>query len=234
MAARGRFVVLTIIAIGHALLLYLLALGMRPPMPVDAPIQETVLMIEFFESPPPEPEPELEPEPDEAAPESPPPPPDTPRPWQPRAEPAPSMQVTFEEAPTTVPEPARETIAAERDPFHRPSAPATDSAFGRRDLPQAPRPNRPQIAGEAAPNAPLQRLRVNPGWSPQRIVETVGGLIGGGPNAPVEAPCGGRLSGGFGTADSFSPHWQRDHGCDPSRDPNAYDGRVELPPGSAR
>ena len=229
MSSRVRVLVLGIVTLAHAALLYLLAEAMRPPPP-SATVDERVLIVEFFQPPDPEPEPEpVEPEVEAD------PPPDLPAPTpRPPSRSAP-MQATIVTSPQIEPEPARDWVAPDRDPFSRPQTTTPDAGFGRRDRAVLPGRQRPQVAGEAPPNAPLQGLRVHTPWDTRRIVETVGSLIGGGPDAPIEAPCGGRIASvNEQMTQAFSPHWNRDHGCGLDREPDRYDGRVELPPGTAR
>src|SRR5690606_23117294 len=165
---------------------------------------------EFFDPPPlPQPEPEPDAEPVEAAAQEVPDRAPDPEPrrrqrsTQPRTPREPSsMQAVIVPAQPAPPEPARERVDPARDPFHRP----------------------------AAPHAPLQGLR-HGRIGAKEVVDTVAALIGGGRNAPVEAPCGNRLSGGFGTADSFSPNWQQQYGCGDEKQRAGFDGHVELPPG---
>jgi hypothetical protein len=132
---------------------------------------------------------------------------------------------------STEPEP-RVLVAPERDPFHRPPDPQSER-FGRRNTPTLREPDRPRLAGERPPDAPLPELRAR-GVSPKQVAGVIGSFIGGGPDAPVEAPCGGRVNGGAYTADSFSPAWQQQHGCGDTKERGGYDGTVELPPGVRR
>lgn len=222
---RWRVAVFTGVLLGHLGLALWLPRAMGPSF---VPPDDVVLQVEFFE-PPPLPEP--------SAPDTPPapeqPPPERPR-TQVRRAPASAMEAVIETPaePTADAEPPREFVAPERDPFSRPPSAAT--GFGRRAAPDSPARSLPRIAGEAPPDAPLQGLGLRRRGT-REIVEFVGALIGGGPNAPVEVRCGGRLNGGgVTTAESFSPAWQQHYGCSDSGTGAGYDGRVELPENIAR
>lgn len=140
------------------------------------------------------------------------------------------MEAVFVEAPPeALPEPATTRIPGHEDPFHRPREDAPPQGFGRRDQAALPDARRPQVPGARPPGAPLQGLRAQAPLDVRSVVEMVGGLIGGGPNAPVEAPCGGRISGQTSIAGGASPAWNSRYGC--SDGAAGYDGRVALPPG---
>lgn len=232
MRERWQGWVLAVVVVAHVGVATWLSHAMAPvraPVPVS---DDMVMYIELVE-PPPDVEPAQEP----------PPPADQPEPAAPSEPPAPTarrpvrepvaMEAVIEPGPEIEADAPREFVDPARDPFHRPQSPVAQG-FGRRDpTPVLPDANRPRIAGERRPDAPLPELRAR-GASPQRIVETIGSFIGGGPNAPVDAPCGGRINGGFGTAESFSPAWQKHYGCGDEKDRAGYDGTVELPPGTRR
>jgi hypothetical protein len=236
MRERWQWWVLAAVLAAHAAATWWLARAMQP-VPLAAPA--SVLMVEFFDPPPlPRPEPEPDAEPVEAAAQEVPdraPDPEPrrrQRPTQPRTPREPSsMQAVIVPAQPAPPEPARERVDAARDPFHRPAQPQV-RGFGRRDIAGLRSPARPRLPGEPVPHAPLQGLR-HGRIGAREVVDTVAALIGGGRNAPVEAPCGNRLSGGFGTADSFSPNWQQQYGCGDEKQRAGFDGHVELPPGVA-
>ncbi len=225
MSGRWQWLVMGVVAIGHAVLAVWLSYAMAPTATVRH--DDTVLVIELIDPVDPAPDPlpaSIQPQPRIPTP-------------PPRATAAPQrdavpMQAVIEPSVAQVPdiEAPREFIDAERDPFHRPEP---SQAFGRRDRRSLPDSTPPRIAGERPDNAllPEWRMRDN---SPQRVAQMIGRFIGGGPDAPVEAPCGGRVNGGDMTADSFSPAWRSQHGCGDLKDRGGYDGTVELPPGTAR
>lgn len=124
----------------------------------------------------------------------------------------------------------REFVSPERDPFSRPVDPE-GAGFGRRERPVLPDAVRPRITGERPLDAPLPEYHV-PGRSPKRIVETIASFLGGGSNAPIEVPCGGRMNGGDYTAESFSPDWQRRNGCGDGKTRVGFDGSYDQPPGT--
>lgn len=221
MVERWQWGVWIAVVLGHVAVLLWLIQTMVPR--IDTAPEESVLIIEFLPSPPPPPTTAASVEP-----ETPPPVRRLPT----RRVSAAVMEAVIEPAPARAPAIAtpNEHVAPERDPFALPSAPAR--GFGRRDVPTLPDSQRPHIAGEAPPNPVIPQLRRR-GVSPKQVIEGIAAFLGGGPNAPVEVPCGGRLNGGSGTAESFSPAWQQHYGCDRSAD-NPYDGTVELPPGVAR
>lgn len=229
MRERGQWWILAGVVMGHAGLLALLVRAMVPWQPALAPERptEVVSWIEFDAPPPavPAPEPEaigtLPPREVRAlAPR---------RPGRTRA-PAPAMEAVFVEAPPEAPqESAPLRIPAHEDPFHRPRDDAPPQGFGRRDQAALPDARRPRVPGARPPGAPLQGLRARAPLDTRSVVELVGGLIGGGPNAPVEAPCGGRISGQTSIAGGASPAWNSRYGC--SDGAGDYDGRVALPPG---
>ena len=236
MTERWHGWVMAIVALGHLGAAIWLSYAMVPlPVPRAA---ETVMYVELIEiADPPAPDPTPEPEAS---------PPDVTPPPEPRRTPPPdpvvrlrresvTMEAVIEPRsdPLSGPAMPREFIDPERDPFYRPPA-STDQGFGRRRaLPVLPDSNRPRIAGERPPDAPLPELRMGD-TSPKRIVEAIGSFIGGGPNAPMEAPCGGRVNGGFGATTSFSPAWQKHYGCGDEKERAGYDGTVDQPPGTVR
>lgn len=237
MRERWQWSVMAVVVTAHVLATWWLARAMQQ-LPTRVPA--SVLMVEFFDAPTPaaEPEPtrEDQPVPDPALrrDQTTGPPsrvlPPVRRPVRPPREPS-TMEAVIVPAEPAPPAPATGRVAPERDPFHRPSD-AAPRGFGRRDIAGLPAPTRPRLPGEAAPDAPLQGLR-HGRLGPREVVDKVAALIGGGRNAPVEAPCGNRLSGGFGTADSFSPNWQQQYGCGDEKQRAGFDGTVELPPGVA-
>ena len=215
--------------LGHVGVGLWLSYAMVPPPAPLAAADDAVMFIELIDSvesmvPVPGTQSVVAPPPDEPL-----PPPVAPAPLL-RREPV-TMQAIIE--PRVAMPPAadanRERVSADRDPFHRP-APST--GFGRRNVPSLPDAIRPRIAGERAFDAPLPDHNSRD-RSPRRLVETIGSFLGGGPNAPMEAPCGGRINGGASTADSFSPGWQKHYGCGDNKERAGYDGTVELPPGVA-
>jgi hypothetical protein len=135
------------------------------------------------------------------------------------------MQAVFEAPVPDPPAPATGRIDPADDPFSRPRpSPPVATGFGRRATPALPDSRPPRVAGEAPANAPLQGLRHRERPSPQQLATLIGSLIGGGPNAPVEAPCGGRMNGGGSTAEGFSPAWNKHYGCTRDEDAAGYDG----------
>ena len=230
MVERGRVWIALTVALGHALAVLLLVRAMRPEWPLPLASVESMLLIDFSLSADDVPEPEIEPPAENAAaadaaastlPA---------RTVRPRERASTPMQAVI--ATPDEPEPAQWRLPPSADPFARPAAPAPAQGFGRREQPGLPTVRRPRIAGEApvAPVIPEQRMHRT---SPRGIVQAIGGFIGGGPGAPVEAPCGGRLNGGGNVGQAFSPAWNKHYGCAEDRDPAAYNGRVELPPGTA-
>lgn len=215
MGRGGYGAVWLVVVLGHAGLMAWLMRAMVPP-PVEPQRVETVLYLDLAPTPPTP----VEAPSDDAAPEAPAVPPPPPR-LPARRVVAPPMQAVFE-APAE-PAPATGRIDPADDPFRRPRAPA-DTGFGRRDTPALPQAGAPRIAGEALPGAPLRGLRHRERMSPQQLVTTIGSLIGGGPNAPIEAPCGGRMNGGDSTAEGFSPAWNKHYGCTRDEDGAGYDG----------
>ena len=239
MCERWQWLVMGVVASAHVAVVVWLSHAMVPQR-LSTP-EETVMIIELIEptqptepTEPTEPPPAIDEPPVEPRPLAPLPPEPSPR--EPvtrppdRRDPVPMEAVIESRRETTSdPDATRALIAPDRDPFSRP---VPSQGFGRRDVPTFPRSNRPRIAGERAPNAPLPEIGMRH-RDARAVLDVIGGLIGGGPNAPVDAPCGGRLSGGFGTADSFSPNWQRDYGCGDMRERAGFDGTAELPPGTA-
>lgn len=226
MRERGQWLILAGVVLGHAGLLALLVRAMVPWQPAPAPERppEVVSWIEFDAQPP-----SSEPEPVQALPPREVRAPVARRPGRTMA-PVPAMEAVFIEAPSGAPpEPATGRIPGHQDPFHRPREEAPPQGFGRRDQAALPDARRPQAPGARPPGAPLQGLRARPPLDTRSVVEMVGGLIGGGPNAPVEAPCGGRISGQTSIAGGASPAWNSRYGC--SDGAGGYDGRVALPPG---
>lgn len=225
-----RWSIWVVVAFGHVAMLLWLAQAMRPPE--KRPGEESVTWVEWIERLP-EPAPEIETAPDrepERARVEPPvrPPPVT------RRESAPMQAVIEPRADDLLDNGSpREFVAPERDPFSRPVDPEA-ARFGRRDLPSLPDARLPRIAGGRPPDAPLpeQRFRA---IGPKEVIETAAMLLGlGGPNAMPEAPCGGRMNGGDFTAESFSPDWQRGHGCGDARQAAGFDGTFDQPPGTVR
>lgn len=215
MGRRGQGLVWLVVVLGHAGLLAWLMQAMLPPTAGPERL-ETVMYLDLAPSPPPPDQPDPPP-PEPALEPAPAPPPRLPT----RRIVAPPMQAVFEEP--APPAPATSRIDPADDPFHRPQAPAA-TGFGRRDIPSMPRSGMPRVAGEAPPDAPLRGLRHRQRPSPKQLVEAVGSFFGGGPNAPVEAPCGGRMNGGFSTAEGFSPAWNKHYGCTREEDGAGYDG----------
>lgn len=213
---------------GHIGVAVYLAYAMQPPPLLS---RDMVMVMELFDVVP-EPEAEAAELPNALSPE----PAEEPRfeAPEPRRRSAAPMEAVIEPREDSWPDvdTPREFVAPERDPFFRPIDPSAQG-FGRRGLSALPDARRPHIAGERPPDAPLPEYRA-PDRNPKRIVEAIAGFIGGGPNAPVEVPCGGRVNGGFGTADGFSPAWQKHYGCGDEKARAGYDGTVELPPGTAR
>lgn len=230
MRERGQLLILAVVVLGHAGLLVLLVRAMAPWQPAlvaDRPL-EVVSWIEF-EPQPSRSDPPAEPEPAESLPPREVRAPVVRRPVRSQA-PAPAMEAVFVEAPPEAPqESAPLRIPAHEDPFHRPRDDAPPQGFGRRDQAALPDARRPRVPGARPPGAPLQGLRARAPLDTRSVVELVGGLIGGGPNAPVEAPCGGRISGQTSIAGGASPAWNSRYGC--SDGAGDYDGRVALPPG---
>ncbi len=228
-AQRERVAAFALVVVGHLAMGWLLATAMRPPVFPPPVGDEVVMYLEFLPPPAPVDEPETQPPPKTEAPawrEPPPPVRSLPR------HDAPPMQAVFVPAPEPAPDQPRELVAPERDPFHRPPAPA-DQRFGR----QVPEPHRnpglPRIAGERPVDAPLQELRAQPRIGAKEIVG-LAAIFGGGPDAPVEAPCGGRVNSDVVGNGAFSPNWRRDYGCGDNKDSAGFTGKVELPPGTAR
>lgn len=232
MLERGRLWIAVTVFVGHALAVLLLVRAMRPEWPLPLAAEESMLLIDFSLSADDESGPEPEPEPaaetaaasGDAAPTLP------ARTVRPRERAPAPMQAVI--ATPDEPEPAQWRLPPSADPFARPAAPASAPGFGRREQPRLPSVTRPRIAGEAPvnpviPEQPMHRT------SPGGILQAVGGFIGGGPNAPMELPCGGRLNGGGNVGQAFSPAWNKHYGCADDRDPAVYNGRVELPPGTA-
>lgn len=232
MVERGRVLIASTVIVGHVLFVLLLARAMRPELPSAA---DVVMVVDFSlwtepESEP-EPEPEIEPAIDEPAPAAPSMPVRTVRPRERARTP---MQAVIAEPAESEPAPAQWRLPPSADPFALPPAQVPpEQGFGRRDRPGLPSTSVPRIAGEAPPNPiiPEQRMvRV----SVRDVVHAIGGLIGGGPNAPVEAPCGGRINGGGNVSQGFPPAWSKHYGCAENPDPAAFDGRFEQPPGTVR
>jgi hypothetical protein len=215
MGRQSQGVVWLVVVIGHAGLLAWLMQAMVPPTTEPERV-ETVMYLDLLPPPPPD----APDEPPQPRPEPPPPSPPADRP-PPRRIVAPPMQAVFEEP--APPAPATSRIDPADDPFHRPQAPAA-TGFGRRDVPLLPESAAPRVAGEAPPNAPLRGLRHRERLSPQQLVGAIGSFIAGGPNAPVEAPCGGRMNGGTTTAEGFSPAWDKHYGCTRDEDGAGFDG----------
>lgn len=227
MIERRQWPIWAGVVAGHIGVVAWLTHAMQPPR---LPPRDSVMIMELFDT-------ALEPEPAVAPPDEPLPAPvgePRARAPEPRRRSASSMEAVIEpreDRPADV-DAAREFIAPERDPFFRPADPFAHR-FGRRGQSALPDAQRPRIAGERPHDAPLPEFRARD-HSPKRIAETIASFIGGGPNAPVEVPCGGRVNGGFGTAESFSPAWQKHYGCGDKKERVGYDGTVELPPGTAR
>lgn len=231
MRDRGQWLILAGVVLGHAGLLALLVRAMAPwqPVPVDDRPLEVVSWIEFEPAPSPADaavEPVAGPAPVDALPSR-----EVVAPRERRRErpPVPAMEAGFIDPPAPAPEPASGRIAEHEDPFFRPRDDAPPQGFGRRDQATLPDARRPQVPGARPPGAPLQGLRAQAPLDVRTVVETVGRLIGGGPGAPVEAPCGGRVSGQTSIAGGASPAWNSRYGC--SEGAGGYDGRVALPPG---
>lgn len=224
-----------LVVLGHLAAGWFLAKSMRPPVLSAPAADEVVMYLEFLPPPPDVPdapvahEPTTEPEVPVTAPERSPPARTV------RSEP-PSMQAIFvpaaPEAETPVESP-REFVAPERDPFHRPAAPANDH-FRRTPPAAIGNPNLPRIAGGRPVEAPLPELKVRE-FGAKEAIQTAALLLGlGGENAPIEAPCAGRVSAGLAGTSAFSPNWRRDYGCGDEKDSAGFTGKVELPPGTAR
>ncbi|MBX3724887.1 MAG: hypothetical protein KF823_03115 [Xanthomonadales bacterium] len=222
--------ILAVVVLGHAGLLVLLVRAMAPWQPAlvaDRPL-EVVSWIEF-EPQPSRSDPPAEPEPAESLPPREVRAPVVRRPVRSQA-PAPAMEAVFVEAPVEPsPEAATGRIAEHEDPFFSPPDAAPAQGFGRRDQAALPQVRRPRVPGARPPGSALPELRAQAPLGVRSVVEIVGGLIGGGPNAPVEAPCAGRIGGEVSVAGGASPAWQGRYGCSDTRD--GYDGRVSLPPG---
>jgi hypothetical protein len=213
MGRSGNGAVWLVVVLGHAGLLAWLMHAMVPPA-VEPESVETVLYLDLAPTPA---EPPAEPPP--TAPTEPPAPVQLPT----RRIVAPPMQAVFETPAPAAPAPATERIDPADDPFHRPDQRAP-TGFGRRDVPGLPNARAPRVAGEAPPNAPLRGLRHREPMSPKQLVNAIGSFIGGGPGAPVEAPCGGRMNGGDSTAEGFSPAWNKHYGCTRDEDGASFDG----------
>lgn len=234
MVERWRIPVFAAVLVGHGLIGWWLARAMPPP-PVSAPDEEHVLYIELVSAPQPvsEPEPvtaEIEPSPVEPEPE----PPPTRLPPRRIRMPAPPMQAVIETAPEAPP--ARELVDPARDPFSQPpAAPRAETGFGRRDLARMPSSNVPQLPGALDRDPGLARLPARQRIDARKIVDVVGAFIGGGPNAPVELPCGSRVNDpGAQMNESFSPAWNKHYGCGEDAARAGYDGRAQQPPGTVR
>lgn len=232
MERRWQWLVMGVVAAAHVVMALWLSYAMAP-LPVVQP-EETVMIIELIDpavetvSTPTAPPPDTDPRPADPVPVPVPVPVTV---TVPHREPV-AMEAIIEPRADPLDDPAapREFIDPRRDPFARPRA---SQGFGRRASPALPDSLRPRIAGERPPDAALPELRMRD-RSPQRIVGAIGRFIGGGRDAPVDAPCGGRINGGAMTADSFSPAWQAQHGCGDTKERAGYDGTVELPPGVVR
>lgn len=233
MLNRERLAALALVVCGHIGLVVLLVRAMAPPAPAPQPGREPMLLLEFYHAATPVPAPAP---PDERPADA-----DSPRPASPpepriappasrRTPPRPMTAIIespqLDEGPA--PEPADSPPVV--DLFQRPVPEAPPQGFGRRDQPRLREPTRPRIAGEAPPSAPMQGLRVRQ-LGARAVLHGVGALIGGGPDAPVEGPCGMRLNGRPDNLGPFPPNWS---GCEPARDAGQYDGRVELPPDLVR
>lgn len=233
MVERGRVMVALTVVVGHALFVAFLIRAMKPEP--ARPVAESMMMIDFALWPEAEPEPErvAEPEVEPAQAEAEQAIASMPtRTIHPRERTAEPMQAVIAEP--GEPEPAQWRLPPSADPFARPPAQAsTEQGFGRRDQPSWPSASLPRVAGEAPlnPIIPEQRMRR---VTPQGVVHAIGAFIGGGPNAPVEAPCGGRVSGGGNVSQGFSPAWNKYYGCAEDRDPAAFDGTIHQPPGTVR
>lgn len=225
MTARWQWLVFTVVVLAHVVALHWLARAMAPATPAE----EMVIMMQLIDTPPvileSEPvEPEAETRSTAATPMR-------RRPAEPLRESAP-MQAVIEPRTDALPavEPDREFVSPEDDPFSRPVDPNA-ARFGRRELPSLPEVNRPRIAGERPVDAPLPEYRARD-RSPKGVVEGIASFLGGGPNVPIEAPCGGRMNGGDSTAESFSPLWQQRNGCGDRKQGAGFDGSFDQPPGT--
>ncbi len=230
---RERVAAFALVVAGHLAMGWFLAKAMRLPVLPPSASDEVVMYLEFLPPPTPDDIEVIEDvvEPDVQAPVPAPPV----APSAPRRE-SPSMQAIFVPAvPDAAPPDAspREFVAPERDPFHRPATPERDR-FGRSPPAATGNPALPRIAGERPIDAPIPELRATEPFGPKRLIEVAGALIGGGRNAPVEAPCGGRINGDVVGDTAFSPNWRRDYGCGDEKDSAGFTGKVELPPGTAR
>ncbi len=228
MAGWWRWSIWAVVVLGHLGVLFWLAKAMQPLQ--SHPPEEVVTWVEWVErAPEPPPAAETSPEPEAAStPDDPP----VRRPRVTRRESAP-MQAVIEPLPDDPldSDAPREFVSPERDPFSRSTVDPDAARFGRRDLPSLPEIRQPRIAGERPVDALLPEYRALD-RSPKRIVEAVASFLGGGPNAPIEAPCGGRMSGGDFTAESFSPLWQQRYGCGDKKQGAGFDGRFDQPPGT--
>lgn len=226
----------TLVVLGHLVMGWFLARVMRPPefVPDVAAVDESVMYLEFL--PPTSPvEPAAEAEPDPLEPEPLSPPPSRPPPAAARRE-APAMQAIIPSPaaePIVASDEPRELVAPERDPFHQPSTPVRDR-FGRPPTAAAGNPSLPRVAGERPLDVPIPELPAHEPLGPRRIIDVAAAFIGAGRNAPIEAPCGGRINSNQVYNGAFSPNWQRDHGCGDEKQNAGFTGKVELPPGTAR
>ncbi|TCS96010.1 hypothetical protein B1808_08810 [Pseudofulvimonas gallinarii] len=241
MVDRGRLLIASTVVAGHVLMAMLFAHAMRPaPRPVSDGEAMVVIDLSLWPQPEPEPEPAVVAAPEEASPSA----TDTSTGPEPLAAPAVPAPARAQRAPASAgmeaviagpeePAPAQWRVAPSEDPFARPSDPV-ERGFGRRGQPALPSVTRPRIAGEAPPNPVIPQQRMRRRMGPGEVVQVLGSLIGGGPDAPVEAPCGGRLNGGENVGRAFSPAWNKHYGCSEDRDADDFDGTFAQPPGTVR
>lgn len=247
MGERGRiWIALTVIS-GHVLVTLMLMRAMQP-QPHSATHAETMMVIELIQPPSVQSESDAPAERDTAEMESAtdaqdisraePPAVLPQRTIRPRVASSEPMQAVIAEPPPAdaddVPEPAQWRLPPSADVFARaPDGEAEPQGFGRREQSRLPSVTRPRIAGEPPVNPIIPEQRMTR-IGAREVVHAIGTLIGGGPNAPVEAPCGGRVSGGGNVAQGFSPAWNKHYGCSEDRDPTAFDGTAQQPPGTVR
>lgn len=240
MVDRGRVLIALTVVAGHVLMAGLLVRAMRPAELPESRA-ESMVMVDFsqWRRAEPEPDPELSQEPaplpTDAAPSDVPEPaaPPAARPT-PRRHTQPSTPMEAVIAGPEEPAVAQWRVAPSENPFSLPPAQQAEQGFGRRDQATLPSVTRPRVAGAAPPNPIIPQQRMRRRMGPGDVVQAIGSLIGGGPDAAVEAPCGGRMNGGDGVARAFSPAWNKHYGCAEDREAENFDGTFAQPPGTVR